>query len=74
MRVLRNDFNNHSYERVHISQLHPLPNVRVLPPVAKQDRVVRAMGPQTQDDAILKCLNRDDPLRHTYLQRRWWAV
>ena len=74
MRVLRNDFDNYSNERVHIDEFHPLSNVVPLPPAAKQDRVVGAMRSPPQGDAILKCLNRDDPLRHTYLRRRWWAV
>ncbi len=29
--------------------------------------------PLQSADAVLSCLHRDDPLRHTYLRRRWQA-
>ena len=74
MRVLRNDFEGYSYERVDISEFRPLSDVRLLPPVAQQDSVVGVVRPAFPGDAILKCLDRDDPLRHRYLRRRWWAM
>lgn len=74
MRVLRNDLDRYSFERVHVSEFYPLSDVCPLPPVTRQDRMVGAVASASQGDAILKCLDRDDPLRHRYLRRRWRAV
>lgn len=76
MRLLRIDLDHHSYERVHIGEFHPTSNICPVLPFAARDRTGMVPGTQRsqQGDVVLKCLHRDDPLRHTYLRRRWRAT
>lgn len=67
----RNDYYDNAQRCTTISQ--PLPKSHSMP--AWVFRTDRRSSPATRscfvNDAILKCLHRDDPLRHTYLRRRW---
>lgn len=74
MRMLRNDY--FRYDRVFIGDAHQLSNVRTVMPFTAQDRmdVLSAVPSPPRSDVVLKCLHRDDPLRHTYLRRRWRAT
>jgi hypothetical protein len=74
--MLRNDHGHYRYDRVLVSEAHQLSNARAIVTSTVQDRAV-VLGdthmPQ-QADVVLKCLHRDDPLRHSYLRRRWRAT
>ena len=76
MRVLQYDPDRYSYDRVQISELHPRLNVRPTAPhiASGAADVLGAVHTPQKADVVLKCLDRDDPLRHTYLRRRWRAA
>lgn len=74
MRMLRYDPDFYSHERVHVSESHPRSNVRPLAPLVVQERTSGVPRVMPRSDALLKCLHRDDPMRHTYLRRRWQAM
>jgi hypothetical protein len=72
--MLRND--HFRYDRVLISDAHELSNIRSVVPFTVPDGtdVLAAVWRPPQSDVVLKCLHRDDPLRHAYLRRRWRAT
>jgi hypothetical protein len=74
MRVLRNDPDRYSFERVNISEIHPRSNIRPTASFMLDGSADAAPRKQRQADVVLKCLHRDDPMRHTYLRRRWRAT
>lgn len=76
MRLLVNSLGHWGYERVQISEFRPISIGCPATPYALQDRTdeLSAARLPHQGDVVLKCLHRDDPLRRTYLQRRWRAT
>jgi len=79
MRVLGSS--NHHYFRHHLreallsNEFQPLLSV-VPTATSVHHGTAHAWGSRGSpypSDAVLKCLDRDDPLRHTYLRRRWQA-
>ena len=73
MRVLKYDPDRHNYDLVQISEIHPRLNVRSTAShiASGTTDALCATHKLQKSDVVLKCLERDDPLRHTYLRRRW---
>ncbi len=75
MQVNRDRSDHHGHERLWRKSIHQLAaptfNQRPTPQIAKV--IGPVARPRHLSDAILKCLHRDDPMRHKYLRRRWQA-
>jgi len=75
MRPLKNDLDRYNYERVQLGEFHPGSSLRpTLLALLDRTNTIVAMRKPQPSDLVLKCLHRDDPLRHTYLRRRWRAT
>lgn len=65
----------HGHERLCTTKFRFTPKSRYLLASGSQTarNLMTASRSHSLNDAILKCLHRDDPLRHTYLRTRWQA-
>ncbi len=75
MNLTRDRSDLHSYYsrfKAGIRQL-PMPNPIKRPALHIDGARETVARPRALNEAILKCLHRDDPLRHKYLRRRWQA-
>lgn len=63
---------HHSRFRTGVRQL-PMPNPIKRAALHLDGTREAVAPPRALNEAILKCLHRDDPLRHRYLRRRWQA-
>jgi hypothetical protein len=74
--LLLNSPDNLCHRESHnIAGFSPLSLGRSIAPLPKREishAQSTTRSPQPSD-AVLSCLHRDDPLRHTYLRRRWQA-
>ncbi len=70
---LRSNLDSHeSLHTIGVRQL-PLPRLVTRAPLQMDGAQVPVARSRALNEAILKCLHRDDPLRHRYLRRRWQA-
>lgn len=69
----RSDLYNHG--RLCITKFRPSPKPQYFNASGSQTArtLTTANRAQPLNDTILKCLNRDDPLRHACLRMRWQA-
>lgn len=65
----------HGHERLCTTKFRSTPKPHHLRASGTQTARHLTAAPRSHalNDAILTCLHRDDPLRHTYLRTRWQA-
>lgn len=73
MQVNRDHSDLYNHGRLSVTEMRHSPKKQCVNTSGSQTArsLTTANRVQPLNDTILKCLNRDDPLRHAYLRARW---